>query len=82
MKCKEVIRQLSEYLDSELTPELARHLEEHLALCEDCRVVVDTCRKTIEIYCNTEPLPLPDDVRNRLDRALAEKIRKSSQGSR
>lgn len=76
MKCKEVIRQLSDYLDRELTPDLVQRLEEHLSLCEDCRLVVDTCRKTIEVYCNTEPLPLPNDVRERLERALAEKTRK------
>lgn len=78
MKCKEAIRELSDYLDRELNPELVQRLEEHLAICEDCRLVVDTCRKTIEVYCNTEPLPLPDDVRERLELALAEKIRKRS----
>jgi len=72
--CKDVIRRLSEFLDRELAPDLARELERHLERCEDCNIVVDTTRKTIEIYCNTEPLPLPEDVRARLDRALAEKL--------
>ncbi|PYV26218.1 MAG: anti-sigma factor [Acidobacteria bacterium] len=74
MVCKDVIRRLSEFLDRELAPDLARELERHLERCEDCNIVVDTTRKTIEIYCNTEPLPLPEDVRARLDRALAEKL--------
>ena len=74
MVCKQVIRQLSDYLDRELDATLLRELSVHLERCEDCRIVVDTCRKTIEIYCNTEPLPLPPDVRQRLDRALAEKL--------
>ena len=74
MVCKDVIRRLSEFLDRELAPDLARELERHLERCEDCNIVVDTTRKTIEIYCNTEPLPLPHDVRERLERALAEKL--------
>ena len=74
MVCKVVIRRLFEFLDCELAPDLARELERHLERCEDCNIVVDTTRKTIEIYCNTEPLPLPEDVRARLDRALAEKL--------
>jgi anti-sigma factor RsiW len=74
--CKEVIRSLSEFLDGELPRDLAQELSRHLARCGDCNIVVDTCRKTIEIYCNAEPLPLPDDVRERLDRALAEKLGK------
>lgn len=74
MVCKHVIRSLCEFLDGELAPDLARELERHLVRCEDCKVVVDTTRKTIEVYCNTEPLPLPDDVRERLERVLAEKL--------
>jgi anti-sigma factor (TIGR02949 family) len=74
--CKEVIRKLSEFLDHELAPDLAEELSRHLERCEDCHIVVDTCRKTVEIYCNMEPLPLPEDVRGRLDRALAEKFGK------
>ena len=76
--CKRVIRQLSEYLDGELDSALLEELSTHLERCEDCRIVVDTCRKTIEIYCNTEPLPLPQDVRERLERALREKLGKRS----
>ena len=78
MVCKQVIRQLSEFLDGELARDLAEQLSRHLEGCEDCKIVVDTCRKTIEIYCNTEPLPLPDDVRVRLERALAEQLGKKS----
>ncbi len=78
MTCKEVIRKLSEYLDRELDPVLAEQLTRHLEHCEDCGLVVDTTRKTIEMYCNSEPAPLPDDVRRQLDRALAEKLGRSS----
>ncbi|MBI4466947.1 MAG: zf-HC2 domain-containing protein [Acidobacteria bacterium] len=72
-----MIRQLCDYLDGELDPALAEELEKHLEHCEDCHLVVDTTRKTIEIYCNTEPLPLPADVRGRLERALADRLRES-----
>jgi len=74
--CKKVIRDLSEFLDGELARDLAEELALHLARCEECRIVVDTCRRTVEIYCNTEPLPLPDDVRERLDRALEQRLGK------
>lgn len=76
MNCKGVLQQLCDYLDGELDPAVAKSLEEHLGDCEDCRIVVDTTRKTVEIYCNSEPLPLPTDVRLRLERVLAEKLGK------
>jgi len=75
LTCRKVIQQLSEFLDGELEPGLAEQLSRHLEHCEDCKLVVDTTRKTIEIYCNTEPMDLPPAVRERLDRALAGRLR-------
>ncbi len=74
MNCKEVVQQLSEYLDGELDAGLAQALEEHLAGCRDCKLIVDTTRMTIEILCNSEPLPLPAPVHERLMQALAAKF--------
>ena len=59
MRCRQVVDKISEYIDGELDPELVRELERHLQHCEDCRVVVDTTRKTVEVFCHTEPAPLP-----------------------
>lgn len=77
MTCRKVIQQLSEFLDRELEPDLAEELSRHLEHCEDCKLVVNTTRKTIEIYCNTEPMELPPAVRERLERALTERLRGS-----
>lgn len=74
MKCKGVIRELSDFLDGELAPNLAAELEAHIRHCKDCRLIVDTTKKTVEVYCNTEPLPLPESVRDRLQQALANKL--------
>ncbi len=74
MNCKETIIQLSDFLDGDLDPTLAEALKKHLTACDDCRVVVDTTRKTIQLYCNTEPIPLPKDVEQRLQEALAKKL--------
>lgn len=74
MRCDELISKLSDYLDGELDSALAEPLIRHLEHCEDCRLVVDTTRKTIQICCGTEPTPLPPDVRKRLDRIFEEKF--------
>ena len=76
MRCRQVVDKISEYLDGELDPELVHELERHLEHCEDCRVVVDTTRKTVEIFYQTEPAPLPVDVRERLNQMFAERLRK------
>ena len=79
MKCKDVIHELSDYLDGALDPALLAELQRHLEHCEDCRLVVDTTKKTIQVYCNSEPAPLDEDVRMRLHRALEEKLKRPTQ---
>jgi anti-sigma factor RsiW len=74
VRCRELIDNLSGYLDGELDPELARRIVRHLEHCEDCNIVVDTTKKTIQICCSTEPTPLPEDVHERLNRLYAEKL--------
>ncbi len=75
MKCRGVIRELSDYLDGELDAGAQADLERHLEHCDDCRLVVDTTKKTIQIFCNSEPVPLPGDVRERLHKALEKRLR-------
>ena len=79
MNCQDVILEVSSYLDGELGPEILAELTIHLGGCQHCGVIVDTVRKTIDIYCQAEPAPLADDVRARLHAALAKRLgRKSS----
>jgi predicted anti-sigma-YlaC factor YlaD len=70
VNCRGVIRELSSYLDGDLDMTVLTDLEVHLNRCEDCRLIVDTTRKTIQIYCKAEPVPLPEDVRIRLHETL------------
>ena len=76
MNCKKVVVELTSYLDGVLDSSTKTELELHLSRCTDCRLVVDTCRKTIQIFCNSEPVPLPEDVRSRLHSALIERFRR------
>lgn len=70
IKCTDVFSEISDYLDGELDEAAKQELREHLKKCHKCQVVVDTCRKTIELYCDGELFPLPAPVRNRLHEVL------------
>jgi len=74
LNCKGLIAELTEYLDGALDVQVRADLEQHLMKCENCRVVVNTTRKTIEIFCNAEPAPLPEAVRGRLHDALVKRL--------
>lgn len=68
--CQELLGQVSEYIDGELEAALCAELEAHLAECPDCRVMVDTLRRTILLYQAEAPGALPEDVKGRLFRVL------------
>lgn len=76
MNCRSVVKELSSYLDEALDSTLKASIEKHLEHCEDCRVVVDTTKQTIQIFCNSEPAPLPEDTRVRLRQALEKRLRR------
>jgi anti-sigma factor (TIGR02949 family) len=69
--CNELLGSLSAYIDGDLSPELCEELEKHLAGCENCRVVLNTTKRTIDlVHSPIEKPDLPDDVRERLFKRL------------
>jgi predicted anti-sigma-YlaC factor YlaD len=76
VNCRNIVKELSNYLDEALDSALRASIEKHLEHCEDCRVVVDTTKQTIQIFCNSEPAPLPEDTRQRLRDALKSRLRR------
>ncbi len=69
--CRRLLGSLSEYVDGELDEELCSVLEQHLEDCEDCRIVVDTLRKTVYLYHESaQAEDIPGDIRQRLYKSL------------
>jgi anti-sigma factor RsiW len=70
-ECRRLLGSLSEYVDGELDERLCAVLEKHMETCEDCRIVVDTLRKTVYLYhATTQKETLPTDIRTRLYKSL------------
>ena len=68
--CEALLGQLHDYIDGELDAALCAEIEEHLAGCDDCRVLVDTTQKTITLYRRQTPVDLPEGAMARLQQAL------------
>ncbi|RME90953.1 MAG: hypothetical protein D6770_01405 [Anaerolineae bacterium] len=69
--CRSLLASLSEYIEGTLEEQICREIERHMAECPDCRVVVDTLRKTIYLYhATSEDESMPADVRQRLYQRL------------
>ena len=71
IQCDEVLRELSNYLDREVSAELRRQIEEHLQACDNCTVLVNTTRKTLSLVANSAIFELPSGVSQRLMERLA-----------
>jgi anti-sigma factor (TIGR02949 family) len=70
-KCHHLLESLSEYVDGQLRDDLCLILEQHLAECSNCRIVVDTLRQTVYLYhTSAQSAEVPSDVRERLFRKL------------
>lgn len=74
LTCKQFLQELNDYLDPSIDPETKRHLESHVAACPNCFVVVDTTKRTIQVYKGMEPKTVPEDLKNRLWAAIERKI--------
>ena len=74
LTCKEFMQELSDYLDATVDAELRRKLEVHISECPNCFVILDTTKKTIEVYKGVQPQPIPAEVHARLMRAVEKKM--------
>ena len=68
--CDALKERLSEYIDGELDSRLCDEIETHMSACENCRVLVDTMRKTILLFRQQSPAEIPSDVQARLYKVL------------
>lgn len=70
--CRKMLSELSDYIDNELADELCEELEEHLADCPNCRLMLDSLSKTVRVYCEDKEERLPARLSRKL-RAACEK---------
>ncbi len=70
--CKSLLGFLSDYVDGELSDELCQEIQSHTAECQNCRIVVDTLRKTILLYHQSadEPIEISESIRQKLFKTL------------
>ncbi len=73
LTCKEFLQEISDFLDENVDEELRRKLETHISQCPNCFVILDTTKKTIQVYKGVDAQPIPPDVHTRLMAAIEKK---------
>ena len=70
MNCEAVVQALSDYIDGVLPPHERAAVEEHVASCHGCHVVLDTTQCTILLYRASRSTTLVGERRAQLLRKL------------
>lgn len=75
--CKDIISKLSDYVDRELDDENRNNLQSHFANCSVCRMVMNSFKKTVELFANNRPEKIPPETSAMLH-ASVEKLRQKT----
>lgn len=74
LSCKDFLRELNEFLDETVDPETKAHWQQHVDACPNCFVIVDTTKRTLQVYKGMQEQEVPEDVRIRVWKALELKM--------
>ena len=71
ISCLEVMLELSNYIDKDVTPQLREQIVAHLPSCSHCAAVYDGLRNTITLTGDGRAFDLPAGFSQRLRARLA-----------
>lgn len=75
LDCKHIWRELSDYIDGDIPPEVRRDVEAHVAQCRHCAALLDSTHNIIVLIADERRMELPlgfsKRLRERLERELA-----------
>lgn len=72
--CSEVWREVSDYIDGELSPSLRASVDQHAAGCERCTSVLRGTQNIVELYRDPRMLPVPASIRAGLRAKLGARL--------
>jgi anti-sigma factor RsiW len=74
LSCKEIRRQLSNYIDNDISSEMREVLEAHLSQCRHCAAIVDGTRNILVLIADDRVFPLPIGFSERLHLRLRREL--------
>jgi anti-sigma factor (TIGR02949 family) len=66
ISCVEVWREISNYLDGEISAELRDRMQAHFEACEHCSAVLDGTRNVVQLVGDGRVFPTPEGFSRRL----------------
>src|SRR5215472_3391638 len=78
VNCEHVWREVSNYVDGEVDPELRAAMEAHFKECKHCTAVLDGTRNVVKLYGDDRMFELPAGFSQRLQSRLARETSRPS----
>jgi Putative zinc-finger len=75
ISCADFMSEMGSYLDNDVAEQVRKQLEEHLAHCQTCTVLVDSARKTIRIVTESATFDLPETAFKPITADIMSRIR-------
>jgi anti-sigma factor RsiW len=66
ISCREVWREISNFVDGEVEPKVKARMEHHFQNCKHCAAVLEGTRNTVRLLTDGEWYPLPPGFGKRL----------------
>ncbi len=66
ISCVEVWREISNYIDDDISPELRARMEAHFKACEHCTAIVDGAKNVVRIVADERAFDVPVNFGKRL----------------
>lgn len=66
ISCLEVWREISNYIDDDVSPELRSRMEAHFKVCAHCTAVLDGARNVVRLVADGVEYQMPEGFSKRL----------------
>jgi anti-sigma factor RsiW len=74
MTCREVWREISNYIDDSVSPKLREEIELHLAYCRHCTATVDAIHNIIVLVADGRTFTVPTGFSDRLKARINQEL--------
>lgn len=69
-RCLHILRQLSAYIDDELSTDICQEIRRHLGACPNCETFVASLRQTVSLCRHSPPPTLSKTARARMRQSI------------
>jgi hypothetical protein len=72
ISCLEVWREISNYVDEVVDPELRARMEAHFKVCNHCSAILDGTKNVVKLVADGETFEIPEGFGKRLFKKVEE----------